>query len=253
MRERLINRRRQGDLGEASAIEWLTGVGATVLIPIGHSPDYDLVAEVNSRLYRVQVKTSTRRSTRADGSARFHVQLATRGGNRSWSGVAKSFDPRRVEYLFVLVSDGRRWMIPARKIEGRKAAVLGGERYRRYEVSGGEAIDPVVYGRGASAARIASSARGSVEAGESSGPVKSVPMAEWVRIPPPPSAVPLHLDRPGFGDSVARSGHSVVGANRRTGIPRRVFEEAGLSIGDRLRLRADGPGRVIVERIDPAP
>ena len=59
MRERLINRRQQGDLGEASAIEWLTRVGATVSIPFGHSPDYDLVAEVDGRLYRVQVKTTT--------------------------------------------------------------------------------------------------------------------------------------------------------------------------------------------------
>jgi hypothetical protein len=37
-KQRLINRRQQGDLGEASAIEWLTSKGATVLIPFGHSP-----------------------------------------------------------------------------------------------------------------------------------------------------------------------------------------------------------------------
>ena len=42
---RLINRRLQGDLGEASAIEWLTRQGATVSLPVGHSPDYDLIAE----------------------------------------------------------------------------------------------------------------------------------------------------------------------------------------------------------------
>jgi len=40
MKERLINCRQQGDLGEASAIEWLTRQGATVLVPLGHSPDY---------------------------------------------------------------------------------------------------------------------------------------------------------------------------------------------------------------------
>ena len=41
---RLINRRQQGDLGEASAIDWLTRVGATVSVQLGHSPDYDLIA-----------------------------------------------------------------------------------------------------------------------------------------------------------------------------------------------------------------
>ncbi len=57
--DRLINRRQQGDLGEASAIEWLTRQGARVSTPLGHSPDYDLIAEFGERLLRVQVKTST--------------------------------------------------------------------------------------------------------------------------------------------------------------------------------------------------
>jgi Holliday junction resolvase-like predicted endonuclease len=56
----LINRRRQGDLGEASAIEWLTRQGATISAPLGHSPDYDLIAETRDRLVRLQVNTSTR-------------------------------------------------------------------------------------------------------------------------------------------------------------------------------------------------
>ena len=38
------NPRRQGDLGEFSAIEWLGSKGYPVWIPVGHSPDYDLVA-----------------------------------------------------------------------------------------------------------------------------------------------------------------------------------------------------------------
>jgi hypothetical protein len=34
-------------------------------------------------------------------------------------------------------------------------------------------------------------------------------------------------------------------------VPHRPFAEAGLAIGDRIRFRADGPGRVILERIEP--
>jgi len=37
--------RKQGDLGEAAAIEWLTRAGATVFVPLGHSPHVDLIAE----------------------------------------------------------------------------------------------------------------------------------------------------------------------------------------------------------------
>ena len=54
----VIGPRQQGDLGEASALEWLVGKGAHVDVPFNHSPDFDLVAEMDGRLLRVQVKTS---------------------------------------------------------------------------------------------------------------------------------------------------------------------------------------------------
>jgi hypothetical protein len=90
--ERLINRRQQGDLGEASAIEWLTRQGATVSVPMGHSPDYDLIAEVDGRLWRVQVKTCARRETTSEGEERWPVAICTNGGNQSWTGLTKVFD-----------------------------------------------------------------------------------------------------------------------------------------------------------------
>jgi hypothetical protein len=59
--ERALNRRQQGDLGEVSAIEWLTRQGALALLPVGHSPDFDLVAQIADGLVRIQVKTSTQK------------------------------------------------------------------------------------------------------------------------------------------------------------------------------------------------
>lgn len=122
--------RRQGDLGEAEAIAWLTRAGAKVSIPLFHSPDYDLIAEFDGRLVRVQVKTSTYVE-----NGRFRVQLSTRGGNRSWSGVTKFFEPARCDQLFVLVADGRRWYIPSAFVGRRGAILLGGPRYARYQVA----------------------------------------------------------------------------------------------------------------------
>ncbi len=89
--------RIQGDLGEAAAIAWLTKTGATVSVPLFHSPDYDLVAECGDALMRVQVKTSTSRER-----DRFAVQLATSGGNRSWNGIVKHFDPGRCDCVYAL-------------------------------------------------------------------------------------------------------------------------------------------------------
>jgi PD-(D/E)XK endonuclease len=129
MAERLINRRRQGHLGEASAIEWLTRQGATVFIPFGHSPDCDLVADFAGRLLKVQVKTSTVHELTERGHERWTVHVATNGGNQSWTGVAKRFNATRADLLFAVVGNGRRWLIPARAVEGTTAIRLGGDKY----------------------------------------------------------------------------------------------------------------------------
>jgi len=64
-------------------MEWLVSKGALVWIPLVHSPDVDLVAEIDERLLRVQVKTSTYRAKNPAGAERWRVAVATRGGNQS--------------------------------------------------------------------------------------------------------------------------------------------------------------------------
>jgi PD-(D/E)XK nuclease superfamily protein len=123
--------RRQGDIGEAAAIAWLTAAAFGVWVPLGHSPDADLIAERDDRLSRIQVKTST-----ALRNGRYEVSLATKGGNRSWSGRVKAIDPSRYDYLFVLVADGRQWFIPAAAVEARTMVLLGGPKYAAFEVGG---------------------------------------------------------------------------------------------------------------------
>jgi len=107
----MLGSQRQGDLGEASALEWLLSIGAYPFVPFGHSPNCDLMADLDGCPIRVQVKTSRRRTKTG-----WEVSLATRGGNRSWSGIAKLFDTSRFDYLFVVAADGRRWCIPAAEI-----------------------------------------------------------------------------------------------------------------------------------------
>ena len=128
-----MNPRQQGDLGEYSAIEWLSSRGYPVFVPIGHSPDVDLVAVIEDRAVRVQVKTC-RRSIPVD---RWDVMLCTRGGNQSWNGLSKYFSATRCDYLFVLVGDGRRWFIPSSAVEGSSGIALGGPKYAAYEVERG--------------------------------------------------------------------------------------------------------------------
>jgi hypothetical protein len=144
-RERAVNRRVQGDIGELSAMEWLGSHGATIWVPFNHSPHVDLMAEWDDRLIRVQVKTSTFRGSVKAGEERWRISIATNGGNRSWTGLAKKFDPTRVDYLFVLVRDGRRWLIPAPFVEAARSIVLGGSKYSEFEVEPGTPFESLIY------------------------------------------------------------------------------------------------------------
>ena len=243
---RHFHRRTQGDLGEVAAIAWLTKVGAIVSQPLFHSPDYDLVAELGGDLLRVQVKTST-----GYRKGRFAVRLATSGGNRSWNRIVRHFDPARCDYLFVLIGDGRRWFIPAIAIDGRTSINLGGPKYAEFEVhpkdSTAFAIERPLESR---------EARGSADVGESGETVNLVPLAEWVRIPPPPLNEPPNV-------AEATSAEAALGVRRRptarakispghqVTIPVGPFAAAKLKAGDRFLVRAEGEGRVSFARIGP--
>jgi hypothetical protein len=106
-----------------------------VWLPLGHSPDVDLVTRLDDRLVGVQVKTST-----CVWKGRFKIELATHGGNQSWGGVVKRFSTERCDWLFVLVGDGRRWFIPAAAVEGGAGILLGGPKYAAYEVEPGRPL-----------------------------------------------------------------------------------------------------------------
>ena len=156
--ERLINRRRVGDLGEASAIEWFIRAGAVVCTPLGHSP--------------------------------------------------------------------------------------GGPKYSEFEIDSTGPIDNIVYG--AHGALLDSTvAAGEYPSGQRMATVNRPAQPSQVRILPPPS----NTDRPSYERRLGRSRQAVIWPKRRVTVPLAPFEEAGLGIGDRMRVSCDGTGRVLLERI----
>jgi hypothetical protein len=236
LRERAVNRRVQGDIGEVSAMEWLASKGATVWAPFNHSSHVDLMAEWDDGLIRVQVKTSTFRGTIKSGQERWKIAIATNGGNRSWTGLTKKFDPARVDYLFVLVGDGRRWFIPASLVEAARSLALGGAKYSEFEIEPGTPFEQLIYAKGQSNTILASTP-GECQSGQMDLTVNQAAMPTQVRILPPPSSSPINrqiLLRP----------------KRQATFPKAPCQEAGILPGDRLRVRAEGPGRLIFEKIE---
>ena len=121
-------------------MEWFASKGAHIAVPVGHSPDWDFIAELGQRLLRVQVKTCI-----AFRHNRWEVSVCTRGGNQSWNGIVKRFDPTKCDYLFAVVADGRRWCLPSTALQGGVRVLLGGPKYAEFEVEPGRPLpDPAV-------------------------------------------------------------------------------------------------------------
>lgn len=235
------NPREQGDIGERAAVTWLWRAGAYVFVPFGHSPDCDVIAVFAEHLVRVEAKTSTvlaRNSRR-----RYQVQIATGGGNQSWNRVVKRFEPQRCDFVFVLVSDGRRWFIPSQAISSEKAIVVGGQKYSEFEVRDEDAPE--------SARRLLEwfGPPGECPSGQRERAVNASAQPTQVRILPPPSSAAQPTREPERRPRT-RSGVTRVWGKRRITLPESAAQEAGIRIGDRLRTHSDGDGRLILVRID---
>lgn len=238
--KRILNRRQQGDLGEISAVEWLARQGALTLLPVGHSPDFDLVTQVADRLLRVQVKTSTQELRTPNGHLRYPVSLVTNGGNQSWTGVSKVIDPTRIDYLFVLTASGRRWFIPSTDIEGKRAIQLGGLKYAEYEIDRAPAIRELIYGQEAA---LESTQPGEYPSGQRTATVNRQALPSEVRILPPPSD---------FGDQPSPQGvgRTRMSANHQVTVPIAVAAASSIEPGDRFRVESEGTGRFVMTRIE---
>jgi hypothetical protein len=132
----MLTPREQGDFGELSAMQWLAWQGASVAIPLGNNRHWDVMAELDGRAVRVQVKT-----TRSRRLGRWEVRVSTSGGNQSWDRVVKLLDPSRFDYLFVLVGDGRRWFYSFRSHRRRNRVAPGRPQvHAEFEVESGAPI-----------------------------------------------------------------------------------------------------------------
>lgn len=126
MFEKMQNSKKQGDLGVSAAIFHFQMNGVAVSIPFGDSQRYDLIADKDGELKRVQVKTS---AYMRNGS--YEVGVKTCGGNRSGQSV-KKLDKNDYDILFVLTSDGSVYEIPADDVESSTCLVLG-SKYEKYK------------------------------------------------------------------------------------------------------------------------
>jgi hypothetical protein len=123
------NTKHQGDVGLSLAIAWFAVNNYLVFLPLTDSHDYDLVIEDgDGNLKKVQVRTTYHYR---DG--KYTVSLKVSGGNRSGTGKIKHFEQGLYDYLFVVVEDGSKYLIPSKAIHCRSTLTLC-EKYEDYRV-----------------------------------------------------------------------------------------------------------------------
>lgn len=101
----------QGNVGVAKAIYEYSKRGYTVLLPFSDSDKYDLVVDIDSKLYKVQVKTSRNKRKNIKSKVSYEVNLATRGGN-SKKNIIRVRREEDYDILFCLIETGECWSIP---------------------------------------------------------------------------------------------------------------------------------------------
>jgi PD-(D/E)XK endonuclease len=211
--------REQGDIGELSAMEWLASKGAHIYVPVGHSPDVDLVAQIDGVVLRVEVKTSTHR--RDDD--RWSVVISTRGGNQSWTGLVKYFDSGRCDYLFVHVGDGRRWFIPTGALGCTSGLTLGGPKYAEFEIERGRPLRRSSSEPGLKSPR----SPGEYGSGQTGGAVNAMAQSFGGSNPPSPISSARRVELTNYERKPGQRGEAVINQKRRLTIPQRPFFEAG--------------------------
>lgn len=126
MFEKFKNSKKQGDCGVGSCIGYLTQLGHTVCLPLTDSQDYDLIADCDGVLVRIQVKTTSMKTP----CGNWKVDTALSGGMRSF---IKFMDSTKVDALYVLTDDFRRFYIPTKHIKTKRYLTLG-KKYEEFEV-----------------------------------------------------------------------------------------------------------------------
>jgi hypothetical protein len=129
------NTKKQGDVGMGVAIGYFASQGYTVCIPLTDSQDYDLVVDIDDKLQRVQVKTTTFRKNGPDGG--YLASLRVCGHRHPKTGVyhAKDFNKKKVDYLFIVTGAGEQYFIPTTETNVRSQITVGGQAYKEFLVA----------------------------------------------------------------------------------------------------------------------
>lgn len=119
----------QGNIGVARAIDYFVSSGICISIPMNDTQKYDLVAEIDTELKKISVKTTSQIAK----SGNYIVTLKNSGGS-SGRSVIRNFNPNDVDYLFVLCSNRDMLLIPTSDLDTVSTLTITPDRLVKYQV-----------------------------------------------------------------------------------------------------------------------
>lgn len=124
------NTKIQGCIGLGQAIAYFTRMGYVVSSPLNDSQDYDLVVEIDEKLYKVQVKTTTVKA-RSSGYYQPALRQSCKNTKRNYMKAATEL---KYDYLFVTADNLQSWFIPKKVISHIRNAVVLNKDFDQYKV-----------------------------------------------------------------------------------------------------------------------
>jgi hypothetical protein len=121
-RQRELNTKRRGELGEIAFAHKAIALGFPVCQPFGDSERYDFILDGGRALWRIQVKSSTHIL-----SGLYHVNA-----HRRTMGTAVPYLPSEVDFLAAYIIPEDSWFIlPLELIQSRTSLLFSPKNYHR--------------------------------------------------------------------------------------------------------------------------
>jgi len=121
--------KQKGDLAVAEAIHYYMTNGYEVCLPIGDKRPYDLIAEFEGKMQRVQIKYAGF----YNAVGKHKVALRITDGNQS-RHTAQIYNDEDFDTLFVYTASGRKFVLPWEEVKVRNELSIEHNKYSAYEI-----------------------------------------------------------------------------------------------------------------------
>lgn len=129
--------KQKGNIGLSHAILLFTINGYNISLPLTESTKYDLIVDINNKLYKIQCKY-TSQLCKKNVCDLFQSPLYVSGGNRSSGNTKKLYNNDDFDFIFISCSNNTNYLIPFSCVKNKKTINIGREskwsKYEKYKI-----------------------------------------------------------------------------------------------------------------------